>query len=106
VTPARAAGADVSDDRRFVNNPFARRLHPEPSRSPFARAALALVSIVGALIMAVAFLLPLVFAEQLLARGVGAHRWGMVGAGVIVTAVYLRVAYGAARQWWAGRKRS
>ena len=94
------------DDRRFVNNPFARRLHPEPSRGVGARLGLAAVSIFGAVIMAGAFLLPLVFAEGLLVDGARAHRWGMVAAGVVVTAVYARVLFGAVRQWRAGRKRS
>ncbi len=77
------------DERRFVNNPFARALHPVRPRTVGQWAALALVSVVGAAIMAAAFVLPLVFAEGLIVGGARVGRWGMVLAGVLVTALYL-----------------
>jgi hypothetical protein len=85
------------DERRFVNNPFARALHPEPSRSLFAKLALAVVSLVGALIMAAALLLPIVFVPGLL-RGYHDGRWGMVAAGVLIVAVYVMIAASVVRR--------
>jgi hypothetical protein len=78
----------TEDDRRFVNNPFAKALHPEkPRRTVGQWVALVLVSIFGAVIMGAAFVLPLVFAHGLFK---GAHgRWGMIAAGVVVSAIYL-----------------
>lgn len=73
-------------DRRFANNPFARALHPARRRTVPQWIALVVVMIVGAVIMAAAFVLPLLFAHGLFA---GAHgRWGMLAAGAIVTAIY------------------
>jgi hypothetical protein len=75
------------DDRRFVNNPFARALHPgKPRRTVGQWVALVVVSIFAFAIMGAAFLLPLAFAHGLLARSHG--RWGMIAAGVLVAAVY------------------
>jgi hypothetical protein len=91
-------------DRRFVNNPFARRLHPEESRSWGARLALVLVSIFGAVVMAVAFVLPMVFAPGLLVGGVRAHRWGMVAAGAVVIALYALLLVGVVRRLLARRR--
>ncbi len=77
----------TDDDRRFVNNPFARALHPARRRTAAQWAALAIVSVVGAAIMLAAFLLPLAFAPGLIARGVHG-RWGMLAAGAIVVLIY------------------
>lgn len=78
------------DDRRFVNNPFARALHPGGRRRVGHLIALTMVSLFGAVIMGAAFLLPLLFARGLLAGG--AHgRWGMLAAGLLVAAIYLLV---------------
>jgi hypothetical protein len=85
------AAAPPGDDRRFANNPFARALHPAGRRSAVQWVALVVVSVLGAAIMASAFLLPLVFAEGLLVGGARAHRWGMVAAGALVTALYALV---------------
>jgi hypothetical protein len=76
-------------DRRFVNNPFARALHPPGKRTVGQWIALVLVSVVGAAIMMAAFLLPIFFAHGLLARSHG--RWGMRIAGVLVAAVYVLI---------------
>jgi hypothetical protein len=94
----------ADDDRRFVNNPFARKLHPEPSRSPLAKLALATVSIVGFAVMGAAFLLPLAFVPGLVIGGARAHRWGMVAAGLVVVAVYAMLVMSAVRKWRAGRR--
>jgi hypothetical protein len=94
----------LSDDRRFVNNPFARALHPEPSRSLVAKVGLGLVSLVGALIMAAALLLPLVFVPGLVVGGVHAGRWGMVLAGLLIAAVYVLLAVSGVRRLLARRK--
>jgi hypothetical protein len=83
-------------DRRFVNNPFARALHPAGKRTVGQWLALALVSIVGAAIMMAAFLLPVFFAHGLLARSHG--RWGMRIAGVLVAAVYALIVARALRR--------
>jgi hypothetical protein len=75
------------DDRRFVNNPFARALHPEKARRTVGQwIALVVVSIFAFAIMGAAFLLPLAFAHGLFAHSHG--RWGMIAAGVIVAAIY------------------
>ena len=75
------------DDRRFVNNPFARALHPaRPRRTVGQWVALVVVSIFAFAIMGAAFLLPLAFAHGLLTRSHG--RAGMIAAGVLVAAVY------------------
>ena len=94
----------MSDDRRFVNNPFARALHPVPSRSPLAKVALGLVSLVGALIMAAALLLPLVFVPGLVVGGARVGRWGMVAAGVLIALVYVMLAVAGIRKLVARRK--
>ncbi len=78
------------EDRRFVNNPFARALHPEkPRRTVGQWVALVLVSLVGAAIMGAAFVLPIAFGWGLFGR---AHRSvGMIAAGVIVAVIYLLI---------------
>ena len=86
------AAAPPGDDRRFANNPFARALHPAGPRSAGQWVALVVVSVLGAVIMATAFVLPLVFAEGLLVGGARAGRWGMVAAGALVAALYALVA--------------
>ena len=73
-------------DRRFVNNPFARALHPPKKRGAAQWLALALVSVVGGAIMLAAFLLPMFFSYGLLAQSHG--RWGMRIAGVLIVAIY------------------
>jgi hypothetical protein len=79
------------DERRFVNNPFARALHPRRRRRTVGQwIALAVVSVLGAVIMAAAFLLPLAFAHGLIRGGVHGH-WGMLAAGVVVVAIYALV---------------
>jgi hypothetical protein len=76
------------DDRRFVNNPFARALHPlKQKRSVGQWIALVLVSIFGAIVMGAAFVLPPVFAYGLVTRAHG--RVGMIAAGVVVILLYL-----------------
>jgi hypothetical protein len=92
------------DDRRFVNNPFARKLHPEPSRSPFVKLALVAVSVLGFAVMGAAFLLPLAFVPGLVVDGARAHRWGMVAAGVMVVAIYALLVFSAVRKWRAARR--
>jgi hypothetical protein len=87
------------DDRRFVNNPFARKLHPEPSRSPLAKLALGLVSALGFLIMGAAFLLPLAFVPGLVIDGARGGHWGRVAAGAIVVAAYAMLVWSAVRRW-------
>ena len=75
------------DDRRFVNNPFARALHPEkPRRTVGQWVALVVVSVLGAAIMGAAFVLPLLFGYSLFGRAHG--RVGMIAAGVVVAAIY------------------
>ena len=75
------------DDRRFVNNPFARALHPEKDKRTVAQwIALVVVSALGAVIMGAAFLLPIAFGWGLLGRAHG--RAGMIAAGVVVAAIY------------------
>lgn len=94
-------------DRRFVNNPFARALHPDRGhRSWVARVALVLVSIFGATIMAAAFVLPMLFAHGLIVGGWRAGRWGMVAAGLLVVAVYGAALVGGVRGWLNRRRRS
>ena len=95
-----------ADDRRFVNNPFAQALHPPcAKRSPIAWIALIFVSIVGAIVMTAAFVLPLVFDYGLLVGGIRGHHWGMLAAGIIVALVYAAVLRGAVRGW-LGRRRA
>jgi hypothetical protein len=88
----------LSDERRFVNNPFARALHPLPSRSFWARLALGIISVVGALVMAAALLLPLALVPGLIGGGARTGRWGMVAAGILVAAVYLLIAVAGVRK--------
>jgi hypothetical protein len=93
-------------DRRFVNNPFARKLHPEPSRSFVARLALVVVSLLGGAIMGAAFLLPLGFAYGLLVGGVRGQHWSMVAVGVIVVGLYGLLLVSALRRRWGRKERS
>lgn len=89
--------APPDDDRRFVNNPFARALHPPKARRTLAqRIALAIVSIVGAAIMGAAFLLPLAFGWSLFGRAHG--RFGMIAAGVVVAAIYALIVVSLVRR--------
>jgi hypothetical protein len=85
------------DDRRFVNNPFARALHPATGRRTVGQwIALVVVSVLGAVIMGAAFVLPLVLTWGLIARAHG--RVGMIAAGVVVGAVYALVLVGVVRR--------
>jgi hypothetical protein len=85
------------DDRRFVNNPFARALHPGKARRSVGQwVALAAVSLFGAIVMGAAFVLPLVFAHGLLTRAHG--RIGMIAAGVVVAAIYALIIVGLVRR--------
>ena len=78
------------DDRRFVNNPFARALHPKAAKRTVGQwIALVVVSVFGAIIMGAAFVLPLVFTYGLIAKAHG--RAGMIAAGVVVAAIYALV---------------
>jgi hypothetical protein len=95
----------LTDERRFVNNPFARALHPSPSRSLVARLALAVVSVFGALIMAAALVLPLVFVPGLVVGGARSGRWGMVAAGIVIVLIYLLIAIAGGRKLLAQRRR-
>lgn len=85
-------------ERRFVNNPFARALHPVASRSVWARLALIIVSIVGALVMMAALLLPLTFIPGLLVGGARAGRWGMVAAGALLVLLYGWLVFASVRR--------
>ena len=85
------------DDRRFVNNPFARALHPPKGRRTVGQwIALILVSLFGAAIMGAAFVLPFVLAYGLFARAHG--RVGMIAAGVVFAAIYALVLIGVVRR--------
>lgn len=85
------------DDRRFVNNPFARALHPATGRRTVGQwIALVVVSVLGAVIMGAAFVLPLVFTYGLITRAHG--RVGMIAAGVVVMVVYALVLVGVVRR--------
>ena len=92
-----AEGKPPEDDRRFVNNPFARALHPlKEKRTAGQWIALVAVSIFGALVMGAAFLLPPLFAYGLILRAHG--RVGMIAAGVVVVALYLLLLVGMFRR--------
>lgn len=92
---------DSPDDRRFVNNPFARALHPDKGRRTVGQwVALVVVSLLGAAIMGAAFVLPLLFGWSLIGRAHG--RVGMIAAGVVVAAVYALIVVSLVRK----RKRS
>jgi hypothetical protein len=85
------------DDRRFVNNPFARALHPQKARRSLGQwIALVVVSLFAAIVMGAAFVLPLVFAHGLLTRAHG--RAGMIAAGVVVAAIYALLVVGLVRR--------
>lgn len=78
------------DDRRFVNNPFARALHPPTERRTVGQwIALALVSVFAFVVMGAAFVLPLAFGYGLLVRSHG--RVGMIAAGVVAALVYVAI---------------
>lgn len=78
-------------ERSFVNNPWARALHPpRQGRTLVSWVALVAVSLVGAAIMALAFVMPLLFAWGMLKGGLHGH-WGQLACGVIVVAVYAAV---------------
>ncbi len=94
----------LSDERRFVNNPFARALHPVPSRSRLVRVALAIVSLLAAMIMGVALLAPLVVLPGLLLGRAHQGRWGMVLPGLLIAALYLLLAVAGLRRLWARRR--
>jgi hypothetical protein len=84
------------DDRRFVNNPFARALHPAAGRRTVGQwIALVVVSVLGAAIMGAAFVLPILFAYGLMARAHGSV--GMIAAGVVVAAIYALIVVGLLR---------
>jgi hypothetical protein len=85
------------NDRRFVNNPFARALHPAKGKRTVGQwIALIVVSVLGAIIMGAAFVLPLVFTYGLITRAHG--RVGMIAAGVVVGAIYALVLVGLVRR--------
>ena len=85
------------DDRRFVNNPFARALHPAKERRTVGQwIALVLVSSFAFVVMGAAFVLPLAFAYGLLARSHG--RVGMIAAGTVAALVYLAIVVGLVRK--------
>jgi hypothetical protein len=87
----------AEDDRRFVNNPFARALHPEKARPTVGqRVALVVVSIFAFVIMGAAFVLPLAFGYGLLARSHG--RVGLIAAGVVAAAIYVAIVAGLVRR--------
>lgn len=94
----------MTDERRFVNNPFARALHPKPSRSLFAKVALGIVSLLGAILMTAALLLPIVFVPGLLVGGAHARRWGMVAAGILIVLIYLAIIVGTIRRLLVRRR--
>ena len=86
------------DDRRFVNNPFARALHPKKARRTVGQwVALVVVSLLGAAIMGAAFVLPILFGYSLLGRAHG--RIGMIAAGVVVAAIYALIVVRLVRGW-------
>ena len=96
--------SDSPDDRRFVNNPFARALHPEKARRTVGQwVALVVVSLVAAIIMGAAFVLPLAFGWSLFGRAHG--RAGMIAAGVVVAVVYALILVRLVRGGGGGGKR-
>jgi hypothetical protein len=88
----------MSDERRFVNNPFARALHPERPRGPRGWVALALVSIAAACLFAASVVLPLLLMQGLIRHGLAQRRWGMVAVGVLMGLFYLMLIAGVARR--------
>ena len=91
------------DDRRFVNNPFARALHPPTERRTVAQwIALVLVSLFAFVVMGAAFVLPLAFGYSLLARSHG--RVGMIAAGVVAALVYFAIVASLVRKRMKARR--
>lgn len=85
------------DDRRFVNNPFARALHPATARRTAAQwIALVAVSIFAFVVMGAAVVLPLAFGYGLWARAHG--RVGMIAAGVVAAGIYAAIVAGVVRR--------
>ena len=94
---------DDHDDRRFVNNPFARALHPAAERRSVGQwIALVLVSVFAFAVMGAAFVLPLAFGYGLLVRSHG--RVGMVAAGVVAALIYLAIIAGVVRKRRSARR--
>jgi hypothetical protein len=82
------------DDRRFVNNPFSRALHPprpddEKARSPVLYVLFGLLSLVMVAIFIAALVLPPMFTETLIVRGIRTGRPGMLALGLVMALLYL-----------------
>src|SRR5260221_227215 len=81
------------DDRRIVNNPFARALgRPKPddekATSPLLYVAVGLLSLVLFLLFVAALVLPPMFMHTLIVRGARSGRFGLLAAGLVLAAVY------------------
>lgn len=85
------------DDRRFVNNSFARALHPKPddekATSPIMYVAVGVMSLVLVCVFVAALVLPPLFVETMLVRGLRTERWGMFALGLVGALVYFAIIF-------------
>jgi hypothetical protein len=91
----------AEDDRRLVNNPFARsvvRPDDEKATSPVMYVLFGLLSLVLAALFVAALVLPPLFTCSLLVRGVRTGRAGMLAAGALMAALYLLLFFAAGRK--------
>ncbi len=90
------------DDRRFVNNSFARALHPKPdddkATSPVMYVAVGVMSLVLVCVFVAALVLPPLLIETMLVRGLRSERWGMFAMGVIGALFYFAMIVAAGRR--------
>jgi hypothetical protein len=89
--------SDPTDyDRRFARgNPFARAVRPddEKAQSPVMYVAFGLLSLVLVALFIAALVLPPMFTETLIVRGLRTDRIGMLLAGLVMAAVYFAVIF-------------
>jgi hypothetical protein len=93
----------MDQDRRFVNNPFARALgRPAPddekATSPILYIAVGLLSLVLFALFVAALVLPPMLMHTLIVRGVRSGRPGMLAAGLVLAAVYALALYAVGKR--------
>lgn len=82
----------MDDDRRFVNNPFARAVvkpDDEKATSPGLYVLVGLLSLVLAALFVAALVLPPMFVHTLIIRGVRSGRPAMLALGLLFAAIYM-----------------
>jgi protein-S-isoprenylcysteine O-methyltransferase Ste14 len=91
----------MDDDRRIVNNPFARAVvkpDDEKATSPVLYVAVGLLSLVLAALFVAALVLPPMFMHTLIIRGIRGGRPGMIVVGGLLFVIYAMMLWGAGKR--------